>query len=41
VLAATHGDNQRSDLRDAIKKEMSPAQIAEAEKRVREFKPGK
>ena len=41
ALGAAHGDNQRADLREAIKKDMTPAQIAEAEKRVKEFKPGK
>ena len=41
ALGATHGDNLRADLREAIKKDMTPAQIAEAEKRVQEFKPGK
>jgi TPR repeat protein len=41
ALGAAHGDNQRADLRDAIQKELAPAQIAETEKRVKEFRPGK
>src|ERR1035441_245185 len=41
ALGAAHGDNQRAELRDAIQKKVAPAQIAEAEKRVKEFRPGK
>ena len=41
ALAATHGDNVRANLRETIQKELTPSQAAEAEKRVKEFKPGK
>ncbi|THJ23047.1 MAG: sel1 repeat family protein [Nitrospira sp. CG24E] len=38
-LAATNGDKPAAELRDATAKEMTPAQIAEAQKLVREWKP--
>jgi TPR repeat protein len=41
ALAATHGDNNRADLKDEIAKEMTPEQVALAEKRVKEFTPQK
>ncbi|MCX6895340.1 MAG: tetratricopeptide repeat protein, partial [Verrucomicrobia bacterium] len=36
-LAAQHGDNNGADVRAGLLKEMTPAQIAEAEKRAKEF----
>ena len=40
ALAATHGDtNNGADIHDTRVKEMTPAQIAEAEKRVHDFVP--
>jgi hypothetical protein len=36
-LAETHGDRNRADLREAIAKQLTPEQTAEAEKRVQEF----
>ena len=40
ALAATHGDtNNGADIHAATVKEMTPAQIAEAEKRVHDFVP--
>ncbi|NWF73766.1 MAG: sel1 repeat family protein [Nitrospirae bacterium] len=38
-LAATNGDKPAAELRDASAKQMTPAQIAEAQKLVREWKP--
>lgn len=37
-LAATHGDKHGADIRDTLDKAMTPRQIAEAEKRVHEFR---
>jgi hypothetical protein len=37
ALAATHGDNNRADLREAVSKQLTPEQKAEAEKRVKGF----
>lgn len=42
ALAATHGDtNNGADIHATRVKEMTPAQIAEAEKRVHDFVPKK
>ena len=38
-LAATNGDKPAAELRDALAKQMTPAQIAEAQKLAREWKP--
>ena len=38
-LAATNGDKPSAELRDASAKQMTPAQIAEAQKLAREWKP--
>ena len=38
-LAATYGDKPAADLRDALANQMTPAQIAEAQKLAREWKP--
>jgi len=38
-LAATNGDKPAAELRDASAKQMTPAQIAEAQKLAREWKP--
>jgi hypothetical protein len=38
-LAAMNGDKPAAELRDASAKEMTPAQIAEAQKLVQEWKP--
>jgi TPR repeat protein len=38
-LAATNGDKPAAELRDAIAKQMTPAQIAEAQQLAREWKP--
>jgi len=40
-LAATNGDKPAAELRDALAKQMTPAQIAEAQKLAREWKPKK
>ena len=38
-LAATNGDKPAAELRDALAKQMTPAQIAEAQKLAREWTP--
>ena len=38
-LAATNGDKPAAELRDALAKQMTPAQIAEAQQLAREWKP--
>ena len=38
-LAATNGDKPAAELRDTIANQMTPAQIAEAQKLAREWKP--
>jgi len=38
-LAATNGDMPAAELRDALAKQMTPAQIAEAQKLAREWTP--
>jgi TPR repeat protein len=38
-LAATNGDKPAAELRDALAKQMTPAQIAEAKQLARERKP--
>lgn len=38
-LAATNGDKPAAELRDALANQMTPAQIAEAQKLAREWKP--
>ena len=38
-LAATNGDKPAAELRDALAKQMTPAQIAEAQKLAQEWKP--
>jgi uncharacterized protein len=38
-LAATNGDKPAAELRDATAKQMTPAQIAEAQKLAQEWKP--
>ena len=38
-LAAVNGDKPAAELRDALAKQMTPAQIAEAQKLAREWKP--
>jgi len=38
-LAATNGDKPAAELRDALAKQMTPDQIAEAQKLAREWKP--
>jgi TPR repeat protein len=38
-LAATNGDKPAAELRDALAKQMTPAQVAEAQKLAREWKP--
>jgi uncharacterized protein len=38
-LSAAHGENRSAELRDALAKEMTPAQIAEAQRLAREWKP--
>ena len=38
-LAATNGDKPAAELRDALAKQMTPAQIAKAQKLAREWKP--
>jgi TPR repeat protein len=39
TLAATNGDKPAAELRDALAKQMTPAQIAEAQRLAREWKP--
>jgi uncharacterized protein len=38
-LSAAHGENKSAEARDALAKRMTPAQIAEAQKLAREWKP--
>ncbi len=38
-LAATYGEKRGAEARDALAKQMTPAQIAEAQKLAREWKP--
>ena len=38
-LSAAYGDQSAAEARDALAKEMTPAQITEAQKRAREWKP--
>ena len=38
-LAAAHGEKDGAELRDGLAEQMTPAQIAEAHKRAREWKP--
>ena len=38
-LAAANGGNKGAELRDGLAKRMTPAQIAEAQKLAREWKP--
>jgi TPR repeat protein len=38
-LAAAHGEQRAAEARDALAKQMTPAQIAEAQKLAREWKP--
>ena len=38
-LAAAHGEQRAAEARDALAKQMTPAQITEAQKRAREWKP--
>jgi uncharacterized protein len=40
-LAAAGGDKKAAEFRDSVAKEMTPAQIAEAQKLAREWKPAK
>jgi TPR repeat protein len=39
-LAAAQGEKDATELRDSLAKKMTPAQIAEAQKLAREWKPG-
>ena len=39
ALAKRHGDNDGADIYAALLKEMTPEQIAEGDKRVKEFTP--
>jgi hypothetical protein len=39
TLAKQHGDNDGADIYEALRKEMSPEQVAGAEKRAKEFTP--